>query len=165
MSKPTQKPNLSVWKRMKLGRHKTKENLKKALNVKGLRAAQNWALDLIDSQEFNIISPPKNVNHYKETVSILGFPNGGKYSEIIGKVREMGYMECPCGSGPKARLAFPDQNPGPVPMLLMDPIKDSDGNKRVFTLFKSDALCLATEVCDEDTFIRPEREVIFCEMF
>ncbi|MFA6463797.1 MAG: hypothetical protein WCV55_02225 [Candidatus Paceibacterota bacterium] len=120
---------------------KTKEELEQALKTKDAQGnniyyVNDWAKQLLDSKDFEVLKSTEQADLIRITVKGLGFPNGATTDEVYAKAEKLGLELCPPEVGPQLRLA----TSSPDWMLIaMKQITDRDGSPRVFYLIRRDA--------------------------
>lgn len=85
----------------------------------------------------------EQIKFIKLKVSDLGFSKGATTEEVYNRAEELGLELCPPEAGPEIRLNYKkifnrDQPKGEYFRIGMKQITDSDGNPRVFHVFRSD---------------------------
>ncbi|HBD05531.1 TPA: hypothetical protein DCZ32_03675, partial [Candidatus Uhrbacteria bacterium] len=116
---------------------KSKNELIKELKQKNIYVS-DWANQLLDSKDFQVLKKTEHADLVRLTVKDLGFDNGATIDEIFKKAIELGMELCPPEVGPQLRLSYT----GTDWMLIgMKQISDRGGNPHVFYLH-SDAAVL-----------------------
>jgi len=119
------------------------------LGIPRLRTADNFR-DSLDANEFNIdegtddiLGKPQFTIAAKEvrldlvvvSVAELGFEDrGAPREQIYTRIRELGLKLCPAEAGPQLRLQYPDQPRHEWLVIAMEPIIDSCGAFRLFSV-------------------------------
>ncbi len=84
---------------------KTKEELKAELQEKKIYVS-DWANQLMESKDFEVLQSTETADLVRLTVEDLGFSNGATTDEIYKKAGELGLELCPPEVGPHLRLSY-----------------------------------------------------------
>ncbi len=125
----------SVWKTVTVGNlPKDAKSRRKILTDVGIRIS-DWGGDILDR-----IQPakPTEIELVLVTVSELGFPDRATVSQIYAALPSFDLEPCPAEVGPRLRLAYTDQPLDEWIMVGMEPIADSGGGLRVFSVERGD---------------------------
>lgn len=126
-------PSLNIWKTIKIGTGlKTGKDFSKAIKDNGMNVISDWADDLLSRPEFKTATEEQEVDLVKLTVAELGFKQGARRDQIYDRARELGLELCPAEVSPQLRLQYNNQPNGEWIRIAMEPIRDSDGDLRVF---------------------------------
>lgn len=120
-----------TWKTVRIGTHRSVEDLSKALGNAGYRVS-DWANDILG--KITVSPTEKELELVVITVGDLGFKNGAKREDIYRRAQELGLDLCPAEVGPQLRLQYKDQPMGEWLLIAMEPIADSDGGLHVFNV-------------------------------
>jgi len=121
-----------VWKIIKLGTHKSAGALGKAVS-RGSEISDG-ASDLMT--KVTVAETRCEIELYCATVTEIGFPDGAKFADIRARLDDLGFANCPAEVGPQLRRQYRDQPPGGWVYVMMDPITDSDGFPKVFSVVR-----------------------------
>lgn len=127
------KQTFKVWKTIKLGTHKDANALRQALCAKGNKI-NVWANDIMSEPAFFVTSFEKKIQLVNVSVAELGFKNGATYKDICAKAKELGLELCPNEVGPQLSLQYKDQSQVGWLRIAMEPITDSGGSLRIFSV-------------------------------
>lgn len=127
-------PAFAVWKTVKLGTGlKTAENFRHAIKNAGIGIG-DWGNDILDKSAFTASEQECEVDLVNVSVHELGFKDGAYRRDIIVKAQSLGLQLCLAEVGPQLRLQYPDQPEGECLLVGMEPITDSGGCPRVFSV-------------------------------
>jgi hypothetical protein len=125
------KSTFPVWKTVTVGIHESAGAWIRTLTGSGFKVG-DWAKDLLSKiTKFQL---PSEVSFIKATLAELGFTKSATITEIIARIKELGYELCEPDDAPALRLAYKDQPCGEYLYIAMEPIRDSDGDLEVFKL-------------------------------
>ena len=97
-----------------------------------------WACDIMSKNTFTTLAEPTMIEIGWITVQDLGFNTEPTTTELFARIKEVGGL-CPAEVGPHLKLlADKDQQRGTRYQVAMEPITDSDGNPRVFSVDRDD---------------------------
>jgi len=154
---PWEKPE--TFKIIEIGTHKDVKSLRKALEESGARIG-DWASDILNKTKLSISK--QSLDLVVRSVKELGFPNGAQYQDICKAAESQGLDLCPAEVGPQLRLQKPDQPNGEWLVIAMEPIKDSDGNLKLFNVKRNDDdLWLYTVYGNPDDFYDDDGHLVF----
>ena len=130
----------SIWKTIKLGTGlRTADDFRSALKEKGCRIS-NWANDLLGQPGFTAATEEMAVDlAVATTAQLTGNPGGGTTAQVFAGANRLGLAKCPAEVGPQLRIQYPDQPSGEWLLIGMEPIADSDGRLRVFSVGRGDS--------------------------
>ena len=121
-------------KTIKLGTGiKTKDDFEKAIKSRGGKIS-GWAKEIMSKRKFKISEKESNEKLVILSVKDLGFT----VKEIFERAKELGLKLCPPEAGPQLILQYPEQPFGEHCVIGMNPIYDSNGNPRIFSLDRDD---------------------------
>jgi len=120
-----------IWKTIMVGAYQSAEAWIKALTSSGFRVS-GWAKDIL--AQIKRFQSPTQVSFVKATLAELGFTKPATLTEIIARIKELGYELCEPDDAPALRLAYTDQSLGEWLYVAMEPVRDSDGDLWVFRL-------------------------------
>lgn len=147
-----------VWRTVQLGTHKTTDALRKSV-LRGNKIS-DWAKQLLEKT--TVADNPTQIELYRATVAELGFPNGAKFADIRARIHELGFADCPAEVGPQLRRQYTDQPMNEWVRVMMDPITDSFGDLRVFSVGRhGDGLWLDSGYAYPDSFYHGDRVWVF----
>jgi len=124
---PWEKPE--TFKIIEIGTYKDVESLRKALEESGVQIG-NWASDILNKTKLS--KSKQSLDLVVRSVKELGFPNRAKLEDIYKAAKNQGLDLCPDEVGPQLRLQYSNQPNGEWLVIAMEPIKDSDGDLRLF---------------------------------
>ena len=130
------KEQFPVWKTIQIGRYKTPEEIKKALEDSGFKMSE-WAEQVLEKTPLS--GNPSEINLVRMTVADLGFESNATTEEIYTRANELGLGLCPAEVGPEPRLQYSDQPKSEWLLVAMEPVVLAIGGLNVFSL-----------VCDVD---------------
>jgi hypothetical protein len=131
---PKMPGQFQTWKTIKMGiGPKTAKEFKKVIKYAKMRIS-DWANDILGKSAFKVSDTEQDVDLVMMTVAELGFKNGAKYDQICAKAQELGLDLCPNEVGPQLRLQYTDQPKDEWVIIAMEPIADSRGGLRVFSV-------------------------------
>jgi hypothetical protein len=116
---------------------KTKDDFIKALEGQGNKI-HDWSKDLMSQLGFTETITEKQTEQKLIilTVKVLGFTGSATVKEIFDRAKELGLKLCPAETGPQLRLQYPEQPTGERCIIGMEPILDSDGRPRLFSVYR-----------------------------
>jgi ABC-type transport system substrate-binding protein len=124
-----------TWKTIKLGTYKSIGDLSKALTNKGFRIGDNTPQIL---KRTVIAQTPIKIELVLVTVAELGFDKETLRDAIYDRAKELGLDLVPAEVGPQLRLAYTEQLQDEGICMAMEPLTDSDGILRVFSVVHRD---------------------------
>lgn len=137
-------PPSKVWKTINLGTGlKTVKDFRHALRD-GEFGLSDWASDILGKPAFTVdialtvLIKKTKVDLIKVTVGELGFKKGARRDQIYERAKKLRLELCPPEVGPQLRLQYQDQPNGEWILVAMEPIIDSDGRSRVFSVERHD---------------------------
>jgi len=113
-----------VFKTIKLGTHKSVNDLRQSLKDSGNRIS-DWGNNILGRT--NLAESETEVTLHVATVKELTGKNWATNREINEVIRSKGYDLCPAEVGPQLRLQYPDQPNGEWIRVAMEPIAGSSG--------------------------------------
>lgn len=126
--------NFSVWKTIQLGTG-IKDADEFRLSLKNGRfKISNWANDIMGKPAFTVASEKSELDLVIVSAAELGFPDCATRKEIYESAYSLGLDRCPPEAGPQLRRQYLYQPSGEWLLMAMEPIKDSDGDLRVFII-------------------------------
>lgn len=129
-------PLSKVWKILKtihLGTGlKTADDFGKAVKS-ALMKIDDRANDILDKSAFTVAQVETEVELACATVKELTGKNMATLRDIFDAIRCIGDL-CPAEAGPQLRLQYTDQPKGERLVIAMEPITDSDGGLRLFSV-------------------------------
>ena len=127
-------PNFPVWKRIWLGTGlHTADNFHRALEHNG-KLINDWGSDLLREKAFTALAEMTEVDLVVVSLVELGLMDGVSRGELYEKALRLGLQPCPAEVGPQLRLQYQGQPNGEELIIGMEPIVDSDGYPRVFSV-------------------------------
>ncbi|MEK7638028.1 MAG: hypothetical protein AAB375_01200 [Patescibacteria group bacterium] len=124
-------PQFPVWKTITLGTFKTVDGLRASLVSAGFRIS-DYAGRILAK---NSMSPKKTkLDLVIVSGTDLGFTQAARRDTIYARALELGLRLCPAEVGPQLRLQYPDQPPGEWLLIAMEPLADSGGYLKVFSV-------------------------------
>lgn len=111
---------------LQLGKKITKKDLEKA----GYKVS-DYASDILKKVKFG---KKRQVEIVIKEVREFGFTEVVSYKEIIEKAKNEGLELCPAEVGPTLRMSYKNQLTGEWLIIAMNPITDSDGSLRAFSV-------------------------------
>jgi hypothetical protein len=118
-----------IFKIIEIGTHKDMKSLRKALEESGARIG-DWASNILNKTKLS--KSKQSLDLVVLSVKELGFPQGAELKYIYEAAKNLGLDLCPAEVGPQLHLQYPDQPSGEWLVIAMEPIKDSDGDLRLF---------------------------------
>jgi hypothetical protein len=118
-----------VFKTIKLGTHKSTNNLRQSLKDGGNRIG-DWGDDILGKT--TLAKSETEITLHTATVKELTGKDWATNREINEAIRSKGYNLCPAEVGPQLRLQYPDQPKDEWLRVAMEPIADSDGDLGIF---------------------------------
>jgi hypothetical protein len=126
--------NWSIWKTIKLGTGiKDADDFRKAIKDCGMQIG-DWANDILCKPQFTVATEETEVDLVIVSVAELGFKNRAKLKDIFTRAKELGLQLCPNEVGPQLRLQYPDQSKNEWLIIGMEPVADSVGYLRLFSV-------------------------------
>ena len=123
-----------IWKPIKLGTGlKTADDFRRALKQAKMEIGR-WSNDLLGKSAFTVSETEMDVDLVVVSVKKLGFKQGAYRRDIVVKALELGFQLCFAEVGPQLRLQYPDQPRNERLIIGMEPIVDSDGYLRIFSI-------------------------------
>ncbi len=119
----------NVWKTVTLGRYKTPEAYRKALEDNGYYVS-DYASQILS--KISIAESEIKFDLVIKTATEFGFKDSVRRDRIYIKAQESGLQLCPAEMGPALRLAYPDQPCEERLRIAMEPIADSGDYLNVF---------------------------------
>ncbi len=127
-------PEFKVWKRIKLGLHKTTEAYEKALESSGFRI-HSYAYKIL--KKVSVSQTEIELDLVVVTPVGLGLKNP-THQQICDRAEKLGLEKCPREVGPALRLAYQDQPNDEWLLVAMEPEADSGGSLDVFDVGRGD---------------------------
>jgi len=132
--KTVPRPEFPTWKTVKLGTHKSANDLSKSLRSNGFWIS-NWAADILKKTTF---APAETeIELVLVTVADLGFTKATRRDAIYDRAKELGLDLVPAEVGPQLRLQYADQPMNEWMVMGMEPIAGSGGSLHVFGVTRS----------------------------
>src|SRR3989338_2899129 len=129
---------LSVFKTIKVGTGpKDTDGFRSALKDAGCKIS-NWSNDILGKPAFTAATEETEVELVVVSAAELGFKDGATRADIYQKTQQLGLSLCPPEVGAQLRLQYKDQPKGEWLRIAMEPITDSGGNLRVFSVGHND---------------------------
>lgn len=130
--------NFSIWKTVRLGRHKTGDEYRRALDVQKYEIG-HWAKEILSNSAFTCATEETDVDLVIVSSGQLGLKRGtsASFRNIYARALERGLELCPAEVGPALRLAYKDQPRGERLIIAMNAISGSAGDNYVFRLNNS----------------------------
>jgi len=126
-----------VWKTIQLGTHKNSKELIEAMESDGSRVS-DLSRNIMGKSNFTVASEQTDIQLVKVSVAELGFPTGARRDAIYERAQQLGLSLVPAEVGPQFRRQYKDQPNGEWLLTAMEPIADSDGSLRVFSVRHDD---------------------------
>jgi hypothetical protein len=127
-----------VWKTIKLGTGlKTADDFRKAIKECGMKIS-SWASDILGKPVFTVAVKETELDLAVASVAELGFKNGATREQIYSRAKELGLELCPNEVGPQLRLQYKDQPNSEWLAVAIEPITDSGGGLRLFSVGRDD---------------------------
>jgi hypothetical protein len=114
-----------VWKTIKLGTHKSVDDLRKSLKDNENRIS-GWGNEILSKTALAVL--------HTATVKELTGKELATNREINEAIRLKGYDLCPAEVGPQLRLQYPDRPKGEWLRVAMEPISGSGGGLLIFSV-------------------------------
>lgn len=125
-----------TWKKIKLGTGlKDADDFRKALKKADCNIG-DWGNDILGKPAFTVSPKETEVELVVVSVAELGFKDGATRADIYKRANELGLDLCPNEVGPQLRLQYKDQPKGEWLLIGMEPITDSGGDLRVFSVWR-----------------------------
>jgi hypothetical protein len=124
-----------VFKTIKLGTHKSVNDLRQSLKDGGNRIG-DWGNDILGKT--TLAESETEVTLHVATVKELTGKDCATNREINEAIRSKGYNLCPAEAGPQLRLQYPDQPKDEWLRVAMEPITDSVGGLGIFRVERDD---------------------------
>ena len=135
LSPPENTVEFPVFKTIKLGTHKSVNDLRSSLKDNGNRIS-DWGDDILG--RIALAESETEVTLHMATVKELTGKDWATNREINEAIRSKGYDLCPAEVGPQLRLQYSDQPNGEWIRVAMEPITASYGDLRVFFVARVD---------------------------
>ena len=120
-------PELTIWKTIRLGVHKTPEAYEQALESKD--RISDYARQIL--KKISVSQTEIELDLVAVAPADLGLKNP-TYQQICDRAIGLGLEKCPREVGPALRLNYPDQPYGEWLLVAMEPEADSGGRLHVF---------------------------------
>lgn len=130
---PDKSVEFPVFKTVKLGTHKSVNDLRQSLKDNGNRISE-WGNDILGKTTL-AESETEAVLH-TATVKELTGKDQASNREINEAILSKGYDLCPAEVGPQLRLQYADQPNNEWIRVAMEPIADSNGDLDVFSVVR-----------------------------
>ncbi len=130
----TQECPYATWRTLKLGTHKSVNDLSKALKDNGFRIGDN-AADLL--RKVVVLTTKTEIELVNVSVAELGFENSATRDEIYTRAHERGLDLVPADAGPQLRLQYTDQPTYEWVVMAMEPMAGSSGSLSLFCVERS----------------------------
>jgi hypothetical protein len=127
------KPTFEAWKTLKLGTHKSVDDLRQAILDNGNRISP-WGDDILGKIE--LAKTETEVTLHVATVKELTGKDVATNREINEAIREKGYDLCPAEVGPQLRLQYQNQPSGEWLIVATEPVTDSGGDPGLFRVYR-----------------------------
>ena len=136
---PETMPNFKVFKTIKLGTNglKTADDFRKAIKGCGMKIG-DYANDILGKPAFTVATEETELDLIVVSVAELGFKNRAKRENIYARAQELGLQLCPNEVGPQLRLQYTDQPKGEWLVVAIEPITDSGGYLKLFSVGQHD---------------------------
>jgi len=125
----TLQTQLSAWRSLKIGTHKSMQNLLRALVGNGVRISDR-AINMF--KKVPVAREATEIELVKLSVDQFGFPQGATREQIYERALGLGLDFIPAEAGPQLRLQYNGQPMGEWLFMGMEPIVDGAGIPRVF---------------------------------
>jgi hypothetical protein len=132
---PEKSIEFPVFKTIKLGTHKSVNDLRQSLKDRGSRIS-SWGDKILG--KITLTESEMKVTLHVATVKELTGKDWATNRGINEAIRSKGYDLCPAEAGPQLRLQYTDQPKGEWLRIAMKPIADSDGDLDIFSVFHVD---------------------------
>ena len=130
--------NFKVWKTIRLGTGQTNaDGFRNYIKDSGMRIS-DWANDILGKPEFVVTEKETEVDLVVVSVAELGFKKGATLEKIYARAKELGLEFCSPDVGPQLRLQYKNQPLNEWLRIGMNPIRDSGGCLRVFSVGHDD---------------------------
>jgi len=130
-----------TWKTVKLGTGlKSADDFREALRQAGCQISDRGN-DILGQPAFaaSLAKEETDLDLVLVSVADLGFKNGATRDQIYAQARELGLETVPPEVGPQLRLQYKDQPLNEWILVAMEPVADSDGRLRVFSVELDDS--------------------------
>lgn len=127
-------PKFPTWRTIRIGTHRSADELRGAIIAAGNQISE-WGGDILS--KVCASRKAKDLELVMVTVAELGFENGATLREIYERAKTLGLDLCPAEAGPQLRLQYTDQPMNEWLLVAMEPITDSDGYLRVFSVARN----------------------------
>src|SRR3989344_702519 len=130
---------LSVFKTIKVGTGpKDTDGFRSALKDAGCKIS-NWSNDILGKPGFRVAAQPADIDLVVlTTTQLTGKSDDGTTAEVFAGAVRLELEECAPDDGPQLRLQYLDQPLGECLRMGMEPITDSNGDFRVFSVGHND---------------------------
>ncbi len=127
MSRPSSNlnPSLKVWRTVRIGNYKTKEDLKLAVRNAGGEVF-SWIESVTDNPGFQLSCPEEDVDLFLVSNTDLGRPNGCDLGETLRLALDAGLELCPHETASQLFVQYRDQPKGDGLGVVLKPIHTPD---------------------------------------
>lgn len=125
-----------IWKTINCGTGlKSADDFRESIKKNGMKIS-DWANDILGKPTFTTAAQEIELDLVKVTVTVreLGFKSGARRDQIYARAKGLGLELCSSEVGPQLRLQYPDQPNNEWILIAMEPITDSNGVLRVFSV-------------------------------
>jgi hypothetical protein len=113
---------------------KTAKELREKIEEKGDKIADYTKKETLGNKKFKPAKKVEKINLVILSVKDLGFPQGATRQQIYDRAQELGLEIVPQEAGPQFRLQYEDQPMGEYLLIGSEPLADSSGDPRVFSV-------------------------------
>jgi hypothetical protein len=155
---PLQK--FKIWKTIKLGGFRDTDSIRRTFKQVGMKIGI-WADNILEY--ISLTKEIKDINIVIVSVSELGFESGAEYRYVCARAKELGLELCPAEIGPYLFLQYDDQSDEERFIVAMEPIIDSDGVLRLFSVERNTdgSLCLYSQSGHPNKFCYSDYKFVF----
>lgn len=152
-----------VWKTVKVGTHKSKKDLQKAVETEGHKLS-DWAKDLFGQKKFPLTTDERTIELYTATVAELGFPDGAAtVKEIYAKLDQLGFGVCPHETALQLRRVYKDQPMDEWRLVITEPVAVSSRDLCVLYVARySNGSWVIGSYAYPDDHWRSDYRLVFC---
>lgn len=125
------RPELKIWKTIKLGVHKTPDAYRQSI-LDQKNKIYTYADQILDNVA--VSSTETELDLAVLTVADLGFKRATRYDVICKRIIEVGAQLCPAEVGPALRDQYPDQPAGEYNAIATQALADLDDDLHLFSV-------------------------------
>ncbi len=142
---PTAPWGKKTLKNLKLGMDpRNGDDFHKVLKAGGFQVSDD-ASDILSSPQFTVVTEETKFDLRAVSIGEVGFNKGATLEQFYDRVKVWGLKKLPLEAGPQLRRQYKGQPDGEHLLVATKPIKDSDGNYKLFVVGRRGSkLCLDT---------------------